>query len=157
MSEAFALETPLWEIVVRGTVVYLTIAFVLRIMPKRHTGNLVPNDMASLIIVGSLGASAITGAAKALPDQLLMILIVILWDYLFNLADYYSPHFRSMVQDSPTLLIHDGIILTDNLRKEKLSEQELAANLRKQGISDLAKVQQAILEVDGRISVVKKD
>lgn len=48
------------------------------------------------------------------------------------------------------------MLLRENLRKEKLTEQELAASLRMQGIDEIAQVQQAILEVDGQISVVAK-
>lgn len=62
-----------------------------------------------------------------------------------------------MAQDVPTLLIHQGIVLKDNLRKQKLTEREFTASLRKQGIGDIMKVQQAILEVDGQISVVRNE
>jgi uncharacterized membrane protein YcaP (DUF421 family) len=157
MSEIFILETSLGDIIARGTAVYLAVALVLRLMPKRHAGNLSPNDMIALVIIGSLAADAIVGEAKTLPDLLLMALVILLWDYLFNLAEYYFPRFRKIAQDTPTLLIHNGVLLKDNLRKEKLTEQELAANLRKQGVSDIAGVKQAVLEVDGHISVIEKD
>ena len=62
-----------------------------------------------------------------------------------------------MTQDTPTLLIHNGQLVKENLRKEKLTEQELAASLRKHGIDDLAKVKQAVLEADGQISVVEQE
>ena len=157
MFRMFALETPFWEIVGRGTAVYLAMALVLRIVPKRHTGNLSPNDLIALIVVGNLAGIAIVGEAKAMMDILLMLVVVLVWDYLFNLAEYYFPRMRRIDQDSPTLLIHKGVLLKENLRKEKLTEQELAANLRKQGVADIERVEQAILEVDGQISVIKKD
>jgi uncharacterized membrane protein YcaP (DUF421 family) len=156
MGETYVLETPLWEIAARGTAVYLAIALVFRLMPKRQTGNLSPNDMIALVIVGSLSADAIMGEAKSTTDLLLMALVVVLWDYFFNLAEFYFPRFRRIAQDSPTLLIHNGALLKENLRKEKLTEQELAATLRKQGVTDVARVKQAVLEVDGQISVVEK-
>lgn len=149
-------ETPLWEIVVRGSAVYLAVAAVLRLVPKRQIGSIAPNDMIALVIVGTLAADAIMGDVKALPDVLVMILVILLWDYLSNLAEYHFPRFRGIAQDSPTLLIHQGVLLRDNLRKEKLTEQELIASLRKQGVTEIGDVQQAILEVDGHISVVEK-
>lgn len=157
MGEEFVLETLVWEIAARGTAVYFAIALIFRLMPKRNTGSISPNDMIALVIVGSLSADAIMGESKTIPDLLLMVFVITLWDYLFNLAEYYFPRFRGIAQDSPTLLIHNGNLLKDNLRKEKLTEQELVANLRKQGISDIAKVKQAVLEVDGQISVVEKE
>lgn len=157
MTETYFFTMPLWEIAARGSLVYLAIALVLRLVPKRQIGSVAPNDMIALVIVGSLAADAIMGDMKSLMDILLMIIVIILWDYLFNLAEFYFPRFRRVAQDSPTLLIHDGVILRKNMGKEKLTEQELAANLRRQGVADISKVRIAVLEVDGHISVVVKD
>jgi len=154
--EAFALETPLWLIALRGTVVYFAIWLVLRLMPKRSIGNLSANDVIALVIIGSLAADAILGEARSATDLLLMILVVLFWDHLFNLAEFHFPGFRRIAQHAPTLLIYKGVLLKDNLSKEKLTEEELGANLRRQGVSDLTRVEQAILEADGHISVVEK-
>lgn len=133
---------------------YIALAVLIRLAPKRHAGNLAPNDIIALIVVGDLASSAILGDATSAPDVLLMIGVVLLWDYLFNLLEYYVPRTRRIAQHTPTLLIHNGKVLESNLRKEKLTEEELAANLRKQGVGEVARVKQAILEVDGHISVV---
>lgn len=82
-------------------------------------------------------------------------MVIVIWDYLFNLAEFYFPRLRQVTQDSPTLLIHNGQLIQSNLRKEKLTEQEVSANLRKHGIKDIAEVRYAILEVDGQISVIE--
>ena len=149
-------EAPLLEILARGSAVYLLIVVVIRLLPKRQMGSIAPNDMIALIIVGSLAADAIMGDVKAPADILLLILVILSWDYLSNLAEYHFPRFRGVAQDSPTLLIYQGVLLRKNLRREKLTEQKLAASLRMQGIDEIAQVQQAILEVDGQISVVTK-
>lgn len=75
------LETPLGEIFLRGTVVYVAVAVLFRVLPKRHTANIAPNDMITLVIVGSLAADAIVGAAKAPLDLLAMMAVVVMWDY----------------------------------------------------------------------------
>jgi uncharacterized membrane protein YcaP (DUF421 family) len=120
-------------------------------------GKLSPNDVIALVIVGDLAGHAIVGEAKAIPDVLLLVVVVIFWDYMFNLLEYYFPRLRRAAQDSPTLLIHNGYLLRENLRKEKLTEEELAANLRKYGVLDIGKVKQAVLETDGQISVVENE
>lgn len=79
MFDAFKPETPFWEIALRGTVVYLALWLVLRLIPKRHTGNLSPNDFITLIVVGGLAADAIVGQAKVIPDILLMAIVVLFW------------------------------------------------------------------------------
>jgi uncharacterized membrane protein YcaP (DUF421 family) len=157
MSEFLTLDTPLWEIAARGTAVYLGIAFLVRLIPKRHAGELSPNDLIAVIVVGSLGASAIVGDTEGTLEVLLMIGVVLLWDYLFNVLEYHVPGFRKIAQDSPTLLIHNGRILRKSLRREKLTDEELDASLRKQGITSTEQVRLAILEADGHISVVKEE
>ena len=155
-DQAIWFEIPIWITVLRGSAIYLTLAVVLRLMPKRETGSLSPNDMIGLVIVGNLAANSIAGAATAAADLMLLAAVVLAWSYILNLLEYHFPRWRKVAQDSPTLLIHNGEILKDNLRKEKLTEQELYANLRKNGVADVEKVRQAVLETDGHISVVEK-
>ncbi|GAB3538543.1 DUF421 domain-containing protein [Noviherbaspirillum agri] len=156
MDVLFQFEYPWWETVARGTAIYFLIAVLLRVLPKRQTGNLAPNDVIALVIVGDLVSRAIAGDASRAPDLLLLVAVVIGWDYVFNLVEYYFPRWRRIAQDTPTLLIHRGEVIRANLKKEKLTEEELWAGLRKQGISDPALVEQAVLEADGQISVVTR-
>ena len=156
MEEISLFETSLWEIAARGIGVYVALWLMMRLTPKRQAGSLSPNDMIALVVIGSLAANAIAGAVDALPDLLLMVLVIVMCDYLLNLVEYYFPRVHRISQHSPTLLIHDGVLLENNLRKEKLTEQELAASLREHGILAMDEVQQAVLEADGKISIVKK-
>jgi len=154
MLDALLPETPLAELFVRGSAVYLIVAMVIRIVPKRHAGSLSPNDLVALVTAGSLAGGAIMGNASKPVDVVLLVIVVLSWDYVLNVVEYHFPRFRRVAQHTPTLVIHKGKILKENLRKEKLTEEELAASLRKQGVDDVARVRQAVLEVDGEISVI---
>ncbi len=149
------LESPLWEIVARASVVYLILAIILRVIPKRHMGSLSPNDLVAVVIIGGLTADAIAVGARSTPDLLLMVVVVFVLDYVLNWMEFHIPWFRPIAQDSPTLLIHNGELLRSNLRRELMTEGELAANLRKQGILDTGQIKQAVLEVDGQVSIVE--
>jgi len=151
------LETSLGEILLRGSAVYLVLTVVLRVVPKRHIGSIAPNDIIALVIIGSLAADGIMGDVSGAADIVLMIVVILLWDYAFNLAEYHLRWFRRVAQHTPTLLIHQGQLLPENLRREKLTEQELMAALRLRGIDELSRVRQAVLEVDGDISVIEQD
>lgn len=72
MFQGHGVETSLWHIALRGSAVYLLLAIVLRLAPKRHSGSLSPNDMIALVIIGSLAADGIRGDAMSLADLLLM-------------------------------------------------------------------------------------
>src|SRR5690606_7166375 len=121
MLEAFSLELSLWEILARGTIIYLAIAVIIRFIPKRHTGSMSPNDIIALVLVGDLAGYAMVGETTSAPDVLLMIVVVLVWSSLFNVLEYYFPRLRSIDQHSPTLLIHNGQLLKANLAKEKLT------------------------------------
>jgi len=155
MDSVFAFEKPLWEIVVRGTVAYLGIVVVLRVIPKRHLSNLSPNDFITMVIIGGLTTDAIGGGSSSMLDHLLMAVVVIVWSYLIDLLEFRFPGWRRLTRDTPTLVIHKGKPVRSNLRRERLTAEELAASLRSQGVEDVATVKQAILEADGQLSVIQ--
>ena len=157
MLESLGFEAPLWETVLRGTGVYLAVAALMRLTPKRQVGNVSPNDLIALVIIGQLAGTAILGGTQALPDVLLLVAVVLCLDYLFNLLEYFFPRFRRIAQDTPTLLVHNGKVLEGNLRKEKITEQELRSSLRKQGVLEMHRVKVAVLEADGQVSVVQTE
>ena len=150
-------QEPIWQIVLRASAVYVALAATLRFLPKRTTGSVSPNDFIALVIIGGLVADGIAVGADSTPDLLLMVATVLLWDYIFNLLEQHFPRFRRVTQDSPTLLIHNGRVLKDNLRKEMMTEEELAQNLRGRGLLDASEVKLAVLEPDGQVSIIKRD
>src|SRR5690606_20949241 len=155
MDSVFAFEKPVLELLLRGTLAYLAIVFVLRVIPKRHLSNLSPNDFIALVIIGGLTTDAIGGASSSMLDYLLMAVAVIVWSYLIDLFEFRFPGWRRLPRDSPTLVVHMGKPVRANMRRERLTAEELAASLRAQGVDDVATVKQAILEVDGQLSVIR--
>jgi uncharacterized membrane protein YcaP (DUF421 family) len=65
MAEVFGLSKPLWEIIVRATVVYFVLVFLVRVIPKRNAGHISPNDMLTLIVIGGMGTDAIMGGSSS--------------------------------------------------------------------------------------------
>jgi uncharacterized membrane protein YcaP (DUF421 family) len=157
VGEAFELTMPIWQIVARTSLVYLTIIFLLRIVPKRRSGSISPNDMIALILIGALAGDAVMGGSHSIADILLMIAVIIGWGYLFDVLVYHFPLVHRLLREPQATLIRDGRILTKTLRREFVTEEELMAALREQGLNDPSMVRTACLEADGQISVVKVD
>ncbi len=154
MAEIFALTKPVWEIAVRGTMVYLALVLLVRGIPKRNAGHISPNDLLTLIVIGGMGTDAIMGGSTSVGDILLMIGLVVAWGYVFDLLEYRFPALRGLLRDHPTILIERGQMVRPNMRREMVTEEELRAVLRKQGVDDMASVRSARLEADGEISVI---
>ena len=157
MGEAFELTMPIWEIVARTSLVYLAIVFLLRVVPKRRSGSISPNDMIALVLIGALAGDAVMGGSTSIADILLMIAVVFGWGYLFDVLEYHFPLVHRLLREPETALIRDGQILRTNLRREFVTEEELMAALREEGIKDPSKVHSACLEADGQISVIKTE
>jgi len=154
VPEMFELTMPLWEIAARATIVYLAIILVVRLMPKPKTGHISPNDMLTLIVIGGMATDAIMGGSTSIGDILLLIGIVLAWGYVLDLMEFRVPALSRLLREPETVLVENGQLLRRNMRSEMVTEDELMAVLRKQGISDLSGVRSACLEADGEISVI---
>jgi len=152
-----SLTMPLDEIGVRATIVYLAVVVLIRLIPKRNAGHVSPNDMLTLIVIGTLATDAIIAEDSTLADKLVMIGFIVVWSYLLDFIEYRVPAVRGLLRDQQTILVDRGKMVRRNMRREMVTEDELRAVLRKEGIDDLASVRSACMEADGEISVIAND
>lgn len=157
LTEIFGLSKPFSEIFIRGTGAYLTLVVLFRLIPKRNAGHISPNDMLVLIVIGTLGADAVTGGTESFGDILLMILLILGWSFVLDLLENRVPGLRRVLRHPQTLLIKDGRLLRANMRREMITEDEIMAVLRRDGLEDPSAIKSATLEADGDISLIRKD
>lgn len=155
--EMLSLSQSVLEIVIRSTVGFLALLALIRIVPKRNAGKISPNDILILIVVGTIGADAITGGSTSTGDLILMTTIVLAWGYVLDLVEYHVPAFRRLMRHEQTLLIKDGRFLRRNMRQEMVTEEEMLSVMRLEGLASVAEVSSAVLEADGEISILKKN
>ncbi len=154
--EVIALTTPLWEIAIRATAVYLAVFLLLRLVPKRTAGKFSIADLLTLIVIGSMAKSGIVGDSTSVGDIVLMIAFVLIWDYVLNALEYHVPFFQRILREKEAALIQDGRLMHGNMRREMVTEDELLAVLRKKNVTDVSDVDSAYLEADGDISIIRK-
>ncbi|HYD75050.1 DUF421 domain-containing protein [Ramlibacter sp.] len=157
MVEILALTRPAWEIAIRATIVYFALVLLVRFIPKRNAGHISPNDMLVLILVGAMGADATMGDSGSVGDIMLMVALVLGWSWLQDVLEFRFPALHRLMRDRSTVLVEDGRLLRRNMRREMVTEEELMAVLRKEGVDDLSAVRSACMEADGDISVIRKD
>ncbi len=156
MREVLGLTLPLWEICLRGSLAYLALVLLVRLVPKRNAGHISPNDLLTLIVVGTVASDAVVGDASSVGDIVLLVLIVLGWSWVLDELEFRVPFVRRILRDKQTALIEDGRMLRRNMRRELVTEEELMAALRVAGVADLSEVRSACMEADGEISVIKK-
>ncbi len=144
-------------VVFRTVVVYLVLLALLRVAGKRELGQMSPFDLVVLLVISNAVQNAMVGPDTSLTAGLLAAATLVLVNWFIDRFALRSMWFRAQVIGSPTLLVHEGELIREHLRREGVTEEEVMQALREHGVADLVAVKVAVLEVDGTISVVPAD
>ncbi len=145
------------EIVFRTAAVYVVVLLGIRLTGKREVGQMTPFDLTLLLLLSNSVQNAMTGPDTSLIGGIVAAGVLLVMNYLLAEVSGVNRRFRRLVQGSPTLLIHNGSIISTHMAKEHVSTDELFRQLREHGCSSPQEVALAVLEVDGSISVLKYD
>lgn len=151
----FLPDTPLIEIILRGSIMYLALFILLRIILKRQSGTLGITDLLLITLLADASQNGMAGEYKSLPNGIVLVVTIVFWDYALDWLSFKSSRFQRLVEPPPLLLIKNGQLLRKNMRKELITDADLMMQLREQGISDVSKVKEAHIESDGQISVIE--
>ena len=144
------------EIILRGTIVYLFLFLVFRVL-RRGAGALGISDLLVVVLIADAAQNAMASDYKSITEGLILVATIVFWDYFLDWLGYRIPLVRRLVHPAPLLLIKDGRLQRRNLRQEMITEEELRGQLREQGVETLEGVKRSYMEADGHISVIKKD
>src|SRR6266702_350089 len=136
------------EIVLRTTVVYVLVLLGIRLTGKREAGQMTPFDLTLLLLLSNSVQNAMTGPDTSLLGGAVAATVLLTLNYLVAELSGLNRKFRRVVQGSPSLLIHDGQLILDHLKREHLTVDELMRSLREHGIGCIADVAIGVLEVD---------
>jgi uncharacterized membrane protein YcaP (DUF421 family) len=155
-SDVFAFTVSPLELFVRGTLTYLFLFSLFRFVVRRDTGGLGISDLLVLVIIADASQNAMAGEYTSVTDGFFLILTIIGWSMLLNYLSMQFPFFRRIVLPEPLCLIKDGEKQKKNMRRELISDEELAEMLREHEIEDISEVRRAYLEPDGQFTVLRK-
>src|SRR5438046_4888011 len=154
MMSLFVPEIGIWEKVLRSVVVYLFVLLAFRFTGKRQVGQLTPFDLVVLLIISNVVQNAVIGPDNSLGGGLLGAMVILGLNSAVVELPFRSTRLRRLLEATPTLLIHNGRILDQNLREERITLDDLHAALPRNGIADPRPVRVAVLEETGGISVI---
>lgn len=155
--ELFVPDKPLLQVAVRGTVIYVVIFFLVRVIPNRQVGGVGMNDLLLVVLIASAATNALAGDYKSITNGVVLVTTIVFWSYAFNWAGHRFPALHRLFHPTPRPLIKDGEVQRDNMRRELITEEELVGKLRRQGISEVEGVKEAHVESDGQVSVVGRE
>ncbi|HEY6350606.1 MAG TPA: YetF domain-containing protein [Candidatus Angelobacter sp.] len=145
------------QIAARTTVIYLLVLVGIRLTGKREVGQMTPFDLTLLLLLSNSVQNAMTGPDNSLLGGVVAAVVLLVLNYLLADLSGINRRFRSVIQGSPTLLIHSGQLIVAHCAKEHVTIDEVQRALREHGIGTISEVALAVLEVDGSISVLKYD
>ena len=138
---------------VRTVILYLILIFVIRMMGKRQVGQMEPSEFVVTMLVANLASIPMQDGGIPLYSGLIPILTVLGAELVLSALSMYSVGLRRLLCGKPVILIENGRILRQNLRRTRISLDELTGQLREKDVLDPTSVQYAILETNGQLSV----
>jgi uncharacterized membrane protein YcaP (DUF421 family) len=143
------------EVAGRAAVIYALMLVTMRVMGKRTVGNLTAFDMLIALMLGDLAGDAIYGEAS-LGQATVAILALGGLHYGNSWLAYLHPRIGRWIEGCPTAIVSHGQFQRRGLRQERMTEQEVLAELRLAGIEEIADVRLAQVENDGQVSVIRE-
>lgn len=153
-TDLFRVDTPLLELVARGSILYVAILVLMRCMPRRTGGELATMDLVLLFMIAGAASNAL-GDSDSVTESVVLIAVLMGWNVLVNAASYRFRWIEGLVSAPPVQVIRNGKMIRRNMRREFLTEEELMGSLREQGIGAIDEVKAAFIESEGALSVVR--
>ena len=145
------------DIVVRAFFAFVFVVVVTRVIGRRELSSLEPFDLILLIVLGDLIQQGVTQSDYSFTGLILaggtFTLLTVAVSYLV----FRFRRVRPLFEPEPLILVEDGKVIDRNLRRERLTSEELAAEARLQHIPSLAEVRWAVLETSGKVSFIARN
>jgi uncharacterized membrane protein YcaP (DUF421 family) len=145
------------DIVLRTVAVFFFLLVLMRVIGRRELSSLQPFDLILLIVLGDAVQQGLTQDDYSVTGALLVVGTFAVLQVLVSWVGFRFPRTRPVLEGTPIIVLQDGEVIERNLRRERLSIDEIREAAREQGIAHLSQVQWAVLETTGKISFIKKE
>jgi uncharacterized membrane protein YcaP (DUF421 family) len=144
------------DIVLRGIVIFFFLYVIMRVIGRRELSTLEPFDLILLVILGDAVQQGLTQDDYSLTGAFLAIGTIAVLQVAVSYTNFHVPRLRPILDGEPIIVVQDGKPIEKNLKRERITLEDLAAAARRQNIAQLEDVQWAVLETSGTVSFIKK-
>lgn len=141
---------------VRTCIIYIFIVLAVKIMGKRQIGQLKPHELIITFLVSQIASQPLQDNSIPLVNAIMPILLLVSFEIIFSVISMKSIRFRDFVQGKPIFVIRDGKIKENELRRLRLTGDDLIDAMRQKDVFDLSTVKDAVMETNGTISVLQR-
>ena len=143
-------------IFIRTVLIYAILTIIIRVMGKRQLGELDVCELVITILLSEIASLPITNPEKSLIDAIIPIVTLAALEILTSALILVSPKLKKILSSKPSVLIAHGIVDKTAMRKVRISIEDLVSQIRQNGIFELDEVDYAILEENGKMSIIPK-
>ena len=145
------------DIVLRAVFIFLLLYVLMRVIGRRELSTLEPFDLILLVVIGDAVQQGLTQDDYSLTGSTLAIGTIAMLQLLVSFLNLRFPRLRPILEGEPIVVVEDGKLLEKNMRRERLTPEDIAAAMRRQSIASLEEVKWAVMETGGTLSFIKKD
>ena len=149
----FTLSIGIPELIFRAVLVYAVIFLLLRIVGKKHVGELAPFDLVVLLILSECVQGALTADDTSITAGVIAASTLFGTNQLVGYLSARNKGVERFLEGRPRILVRNGHVCKDVLAREQITHSELVEALRREGRTSLTSVRYAVLENDGQISI----
>jgi uncharacterized membrane protein YcaP (DUF421 family) len=144
------------DLAIRAVILYLFVIFVMRVVGRRELSSLTAIDLVLLIVMGDAIQQGLTQDDYSVTGAIIVVSTIAVMQVLSSYIGYRSRRMRTILEGQPVILIDDGKLVDTNLKRHRLSPDDVAEEMRLQQIMSFDDVRWGILEANGRISFIEK-
>jgi uncharacterized membrane protein YcaP (DUF421 family) len=144
------------DIVLRCSVIFLLLFVVMRAIGRRELSQLQPFDLILLVVLGDLITQGAVQSDQSVTGAMLAVGTFALLSVLVSYLSFRFPRLRPVLDGEPIIVLQDGKVIERNLRRERLTVEDVEEEARRQGIGQLADAHWGVLETTGRISFIRR-
>ena len=145
------------DIVLRATVMFFILFLLIRLLGKRELGQMTPFEFVVLVVLGDLIQQGVTHNDFSLTGATLAICTFAFWALVLSWTAYLFPRAKDLLEGAPRVIVRNGKVVEENLRRDRLTRDEILSEMRLAGIGRMSDVAWAILEPQGKMSFIRKD
>ena len=138
----------------RTVVLYLLIVVGVRLMGKRQVGELEPTELVLAMILSDLAAVPMQDFGIPLLFGVVPIITLLCLTMILSVLTMRSTRLRALLCGKPSIVVQDGVLQQREMKRTRITIDELLEEMRLQGVTDLASVKYAILETSGKLSIL---
>ena len=143
-------------IFIRTLIIYLFLIISMRLMGKRQIGELEVSELITTLLLSEIASLPITDTSIPISHSIVPIITLVTFEVVSSYLLVRFPRLKNIISTRPSVLIDKGVLKRKNMIEARISADELMTELRQKGVCSISEVQYAILEQNGKITVIQK-